>query len=504
MNVVIFPVLVPLLTAVVLILWRQPSGGRRLSAAASAAAQLGIALALVTQLAHGGWRILPVGNWAPPFGIVLSIDLLAALMLALSGLTSLACLVYGFFELPVRLEHPLRLPLVQFLVTGINLAFVTGDLFNLFVAFEVMLISSYALLTLEADNWDIKQAFPYIAVNLVGSALFLCAAGLIYALTGTLNYAHLAAVTATQSSDPRLLAVLLLLLVVFALKAGVFPLYHWLPNSYPTLPIPVAALYAGMLTKVGIYVLFRMLTTVFPHDLDFIHRLLAWLAALTMLLGVLGAISRNFIRGILSFHILSQVGFMVLAIGLFTPISLAAAVLYIIHHIVVKSSLFLVGGIVTVLNRTDDLDHTGNLWRKTPWVGLLFLAQAMSLSGLPPLSGFWGKYLIVVAGLELEDYFLVGISLVASVLTLFSMLKIWLAVFWREDEKVLVNDRDPRWHPMTAVVTVLTVISLGLGIGVEGVLRLAHQAAATALDQAGYIEAVQQTVQEIGAKGIGG
>jgi multicomponent Na+:H+ antiporter subunit D len=275
-----------------------------------------------------------------------------------------------------------------------------------------------------------------------------------------------------------------------------------LPNSYPTLPLPLAALYAGMLTKVGIYVIFRMLTTVLPHDLVFVHGLLAWMAGLTMLLGVLGAISRNYIRGILSFHILSQVGFMILAIGLFTPLSLAAAVVYIVHHIVVKSSLFLLGGIVLVLNRTDDLDRGANLWRVTPWVGVLFLAQAMSLAGLPPLSGFWGKYLILVAGLELKEYVLVGVSLVASVLTLFSMLKIWLGPFWREDESVVVWVNDPRWRPMAGVVTALTVISLLIGFGVEGVFRLAQQATATAMDQQGYALAVRQTLAEVNAKGL--
>lgn len=161
-------------------------------------------------------------------GIAITADLLAALMVSLSAFTSLACLLYGYFELPASEEHPLRLPLVQFLLTGINLAFLTGDLFNLFVAFEVMLVASYALLTLEADNWDIKQAFPYIAVNLTGSTLFLCAAGLAYSLFGTLNLAHIAERATALEGDPRLVALALLLLGIFALKAGLFPLYLWL------------------------------------------------------------------------------------------------------------------------------------------------------------------------------------------------------------------------------------------------------------------------------------
>jgi len=489
-NVVVLPLLLPLLTALVLLFWRRPSRSRRVLTAVSALAQLTVALSLVGRMSDGGWLVLPVGNWAPPHGIVLTLDLLGAMMLGLSTFTALACLIYGFLELPHGIEHPLRLPLQQFLLVGINLAFLTGDLFNLFVAFEVMLIASYALLTLEADNWDIKQAFPYIAVNLVGSVLFLCGAGLAYGLLGTLNYAHLAERAAGLAGDYRLTALALLLTVVFALKAGVFPLYHWLPNSYPTLPTPLAALYAGMLTKVGIYVLLRMNATVFPHGLELVHQVLAWLAGFTMVLGVLGAVSRNFIRGILSFHILSQVGFMVLAIGFFTPLSIAAAIFYITHHIVVKASLFLAGGVVAVLNGTDDLDRTGNLWKATPWVGVVFLAQALSLAGLPPLSGFWGKYLLLVSGLELREYALVAASLVASILTLFSMLKIWLAAFWRQDERTVVQLADRRWPRLTWVVGAMTIVSLTIGLGAEGVIRLAKTAAATALDQTAYIEAV--------------
>jgi multicomponent Na+:H+ antiporter subunit D len=331
---------------------------------------------------------LGVGGWPAQFGIVLVVDLLSALMLTLSSLIALGSLLFGYAEMPVRLDHPMRTPLTQFLVTGINLTFCTGDLFNLFVAFEVMLIASYALLTLEADDWDVKHAFAYVAINLFGRALFICACGLAYSIFGTLDFAEIALRATPLAGELRAHLLALLFLAVFGIKAGLFPLYYWLPNSYPTLPIPTAALFAGMLTKVGVYVLRRIFGTVLPHSLTFVHTLLAWLAGLTMVLAVMGAISRPFIGGILSFHILSQIGFMALAIGLFTPLSLAACILYIIHHIVVKSSLFLIGGTALRLNGTDDLDHMGNLWRRTPWLGALFLLQALSLAGLPPLSGF--------------------------------------------------------------------------------------------------------------------
>jgi multicomponent Na+:H+ antiporter subunit D len=492
MNWPIALILVPMLTALTLLVAGRPSVGQRWLAAISAAFQLGIALFLLTQTWQDQTFVLTLGNWSARFGIVLVVDLLAALMLTLSTLIALTTVLYGFAESSVRIEHPLRLPLVQFLVVGINLAFCTGDLFNLFVAFEIMLISSYALLTLEADNWDINQAYPYVAINLVGSTLFICAAGLAYGLFGTLNFAEIALRAREISDDPRVLSLALLLMVVFGIKAGLFPLYHWLPNSYPTLSIPLAALYAGMLTKVGVYVLLRVFGTVLPHDLHFAHQLLAWLAGLTMLTAVMGAISRNFIRGILSFHILSQIGFMVLAIGFFTPLAFAAAIFYITHHIIVKASLFLIGGVGACLNRTDNLDKMGNLWRHTPWLGVLFLFQALSLAGLPPLSGFWGKYLILVVGFEQREFWLVGAAILASILTLFSMLKIWNGAFWNSDEDREVCLWDLRWVRMSWIIAGLTVISVAIGVGAEGFMQLATKAAERTLDQDGYAAAVFQ------------
>ena len=490
MNWAIAPILLPLLTALVTLFWGRPSVARRWGVALAAAAQFLLAVWLVGETLRGSTCVLGVGAWPARLGIVLVVDLLSAVMLALSTLVTLATVLYGYAEVPVRVEHPLRTPLTQFLLVGIHLAFCTGDLFNLFVAFEIMLLASYALLTLEADDWDIKHAFPYVAINLFGSALFLCACGLAYAMFGTLNFAAIALRAEALVGDFRLQLLALVLIFVFGLKAGLFPLYYWLPNSYPTLPAPTAALFAGLLTKVGVYVLLRVFGTVLPHELTFAHTLLAWLAGATMLLAVMGAISRPFIRGILSFHILSQIGYMVLAIGFFTPLSLAACILYIVHHIVVKSSLFLIGGVALRLNGTDNLDRMGNLWKHTPWLGVLFLLQALSLAGVPPLSGFWGKYLIVVVGIEQGAYWLVGASVLASVLTLFSMLKIWNGAFWTASDTVPVRTGDRRWAALTAVVAGLTAVSLLIGLGAEAFVQISLQAAERVLDQEGYARAV--------------
>jgi len=288
-----------------------------------------------------------------------------------------------------------------------------------------------------------------------------------------------------------------MLAVVFGIKAGLFPLYFWLPNSYPILPASLGALYSGMLTKVGVYVLLRTFTTMLPHSLDGVYLLLAWMAGFTMIFGVLGAISRNFVRGILSYHILSQIGYMVLAIGLFTKTAIAACIFYIIHHIIVKATLFLIGGAITCLNGTDNLKKTGGLWAATPILGVCFLIQAMSLAGIPPLSGFWGKYVIFVEAVALGQtaggyyYILVAAAVIAGILTLYSMLKIWNESFWKPAQpghEPRLNDK--RWIGMTAVIGFFCIISLSIGLGAEGVFQVAEKAAEMALDQEGYIHAV--------------
>jgi multicomponent Na+:H+ antiporter subunit D len=311
-------------------------------------------------------------------------------------------------------------------------------------------------------------------------------------LFGTLNFAEIALRAREISDDPRVLSLALLLLVVFGIKAGLFPLYLLVAEQLSHAFDSARGVVSGMLTKVGVYVLLRMFGTVLPHDLHFAHQLLAWLAGLTMLTAVMGAISRNFIRGILSFHILSQIGFMVLAIGFFTPLAFAAAIFYIIHHIIVKASLFLIGGVAACLNRTDNLDRMGNLWRHTPWLGVLFLFQALSLAGLPPLSGFWGKYVISSSGWNKANTGSWPLPSWPASSRLFSMLKIWNGAFWNSDDDREVCLWDLRWVRMTWVIAGLTLISVAIGVGAEGFMQLATKAAEHALDQDGYATAVLQ------------
>lgn len=489
-NLVVLPLLLPVFTALLLLGIGRSRQWRRWLAGLSTLVQLVLGLGLIAATYKLPPLTLAASGWAAPYGIILVIDQLTAIMLTLGAFSALTIVMFGFAETPTQRTHPLRAPLIQFLITGINLSFITGDLFNLFVGFEVMLIASYGLLTLEADDWDIRQAYPYLALNLFGSTLFLVAAGTAYSLFGSLNFAQIALVGAGMGGDPRVTVLGLLFLVVFGLKAGLFPLFYWLPNSYPILPTPVAALYAGMLTKVGVYVLVRVFGQVMPVDLHFVHQCLAWMAGVTMVIGALAAISRNFIRGILSFQVISGIGYMALAVGFFTEFAITAAIFYIIQDIVVKSSLFLIGGTVGAINHTDHLDHTGGIWKAAPVLGVAFLFQAFALSGIPPLSGFWGKYMIVREGFSLGHYALGAMALIAGILTLISMLRIWLSAFWRDAAEVnaTVDVDDWHWKSMTTVIVAVTLVSVGLGLGADYVLKFAAEASRQLLDRSAYIQ----------------
>lgn len=489
MNLVALPIVLPIATGVALLLSWRPGTIRRISAVASAICQAGFAVVCLALVARSDGWVARIGGWPAEFGIVLVLDSLSALMITLSSIILLACLLFAFAEQRARVEHPLRLPLLMLLLGGINLAFLTGDLFNLFVAFEMILIGSAALLTLEADDWEVKQAFPYLVLNQVGSALFLVAAAFAYGLFGSLNMAVIAERANAMQGDPRVTLLALLLLGVFLLKAGAFPLYYWLPHSYPILPSPIGAFYAALLTKVGVYAIARLYGTVFPPDLPVIRTLLVIAAAGTLLVGAFGAVSREHIRSVLSL-LLTQIGFMLLALGWFGQFAFTAAIYYLVHHVLTMAALFMLGGVIVILNRTDVLRRAGNLGRAAPAVAVIFFLQALSLSGIPPFSGFWGKYMIIATGVDRGAWALVAAALITTFLSLFVSLRIWNAVFWREREDVQVHRDDARWKAMAGVAGGVTALSLWVGFGADFHLRLAAGAARAALDQPAYVERV--------------
>ncbi len=330
-----------------------------------------------------------------------------------------------------------------------------------------------------------------MVISLLASTLFITAVGVLYAATGTVNLAELG--VALQEVSPALRSTLgLVLLVVFGIKAAIFPLFSWLPDSYPTAPSPVTAVFAGLLTKVGVYAIIRTQTLLFPTNGQ-VSMVLLVLAGLTMTIGVLGAIAQDDVKRILSFHIISQIGYMIFGVGLFTLAGLAGAVLYIVHHIIVKTTLFLVAGIVEHHAGTAQLRRLGGLMHVAPVYAVLFLLPALSLAGIPPLSGFAAKLSLLQAGVAVDQWAIVAVSLAVSLLTLFSMTKIWNGVFWGQPDEPAPADDDDRAQVsplMVGSTGVLVVASLVVAVSAGPLFEISERAAGVLLERDAYVEAV--------------
>jgi len=429
--VLALPLVIAFASAIASFLLRRTAIGRWISIAGSLAL-LASAIALMAAVLDDGIVAGQMGNWPAPFGITLVADALAAVMVLITAITGLAVVVYAVGEVSPNSERLGFHGLFHTLIGGVCGAFLTGDLFNLYVWFEVMLIASFGLLVLEGTRAQLDAGIKYVALNLVATLVFLIGIGMLYALTGTLNLADLGRVVPAHENQPLMTVVAMLFMVGFGIKAALFPLFFWLPASYHTPSFAVSAVFAGLLTKVGVYALMRLFTLVFTSDIGLTHSILAWSAALTMVTGVLGAAAQSDFRKILSFHIISQIGYMVMGLALLTPLALLGAVYYLVHHIIVKTNLFLVAGVAHQIGGDTVLARIGGLYRAAPLLAVLFLIPAFSLAGFPPLSGFWAKYLLLVAALEIEAWLIAAVMLVVGLLTVYSMTKIWIAAFWKD------------------------------------------------------------------------
>lgn len=432
------PVLLPLLGAgAALMLSKRPRAQRAITVGVLAAIVV-IAAVLLVAADQDGPQVVWLGEWKP-IGIALVADRLAALMLLVSAIVTLAVLLYSIgqgmtgdeSETPVSIYHPT----FMVLVAGVSNAFLAGDLFNLFVSFEMLLFSSYVLLTLGGTAARIRAGTIYVVVNVLSSMLFLVALAAVYAAVGTLNLAQIAQ-RVDDLPDHVALTLQLLLLVTFCIKAAVFPLSLWLPDSYPTAPAPVTAVFAGLLTKVGVYAIIRLQTLIFPGSP--LTDLLLWAALLTMVIGILGAIAQSDIKRMLSFTLVSHIGYMIFGVALATKTGLSGAIFYVAHHITIQTALFLVLGLIERRAGSTALLRLGGLARFAPVLGVLFFIPAMNLAGIPPLSGFLGKVGLLQAGLAEGSWLalvLVAGGTLTSLLTLYAVAKTWALAFWRSPEQ---------------------------------------------------------------------
>lgn len=504
-NILALPVTVPLLSAA-LLLAISHLGGRHSAtiqkwvAAVALSINFVVSVLLLISTSQGNRLVLQMGNWPAPFGITIYCDGLSAVMLATTALLALAILPFTIGTIDYHRQRMGVYPLILFLIMGVNGAFLAGDLFNLYVFFEVLLMASFVLLTLGGTPGQINGGIRYVVLNLIASIILLIAAGTAYGTLGTLNFAQMAErLDMAPAAVPSLLAGLLL--VAFGSKAAVFPLFFWLPSAYHTTHPAITALFGGVLTKVGVYTLFRTFPLLFPNQLAGWQPLLFTIAGFTMVVGVLGAFAQPTIRRLLSFHIISQIGYIIMGFGaamnesaLGVGFALGAALFFMVHNMLVKTSLLMAGGAVEMEMGSGSLDSIGGLMRKRPMLAFIFFIAAFSLAGIPPSSGFAGKLSLIQVMFDTRHYVIAGLSIAVSLLTTMSMVRLWQYSFWGKYEG-RSSPSTPLRRPhsrrlVLAPTAALVVISLCFGLFFDTFFRLTQNAAAQALDRQAYIAAV--------------
>ncbi|MBZ5199998.1 Na+/H+ antiporter subunit D [Planomicrobium chinense] len=487
-NIILLPVLIPVMVGILLIFLRSYGRTQAWFSIGTMAAVAGISYYLLEKVQSDGIQRLDFGGWAPPFGISFVADSFSLLLVLTASIVTFVCLMYALFSTNRLLQTMYYYPSVLFLIAGVNGSFLTGDLFNLFVCFEVMLLASYVLLTLGGAKRQLREAIKYVVINIVSSWFFLVALAYLYGAVGTLNMAHLSVRVAEAGQGPLLTTISIVFMIVFSLKAGLL-LYFWLPGSYSTPPAVTSALFGALLTKVGIYALFRVFSLIFNHQPEITHAIIGIMAGLTLIGGSIGAIAYNDIRKIAAYNVVIAVGFILVGLAISTPNAIEGAIYYLIHDMVVKALLFLLVGTVIALTGTAQLHQMSGLMKNYPLLGWSFFITMLSLAGVPPLSGFIGKVLVSEGAIESGAYILLALSLLSSLFVLYSLLRIFKNSFWGEtivgkEDQVPLNSR------FLVPCLVLVLLTFGIGLGTEGLSAYVTNAAETLLNPDIYVDAV--------------
>ena len=499
-NLIIIPIVFQLVLAILLLaFWRKILIQKIISILGSVVAVI-IAANLFHKVYRGDILTMQAGNWQSPFGITFVADTFSTTMLLLASISSLAVTIYS----SVSIKKPrLRFgyfPSLHFLIMGLNGAFLTGDIFNLYVWFEVIIISSFVFITLGGKKVQLEGAVKYFTLNFLASILFLTAIAVLYGLTGSLNMADLSDKIHQINNEGLVQVTAILFLVGFGIKSAIFPLYFWLPDSYHTPQAAISSIFAGLLTKVGIYALFRVFSLIFVPD-EFLKTLMVIIAGLTLFSGGLGAVVQTNMRKMFSYMIVCHIGYMIGGLGMFTTAALSGAVFYLIHDIIVKTNLFLVGGMVFRLTGEINMKKMGGIYASYPAIALLMAIPLFSLIGVPPLSGFWPKIDLMQESFSTGNYFLLACIIFGSFITLFVITRFWSEAFWKKKGNLEPKPHIKYFYMMTTTrkvllitpIVILSMVSLYIGIGAENIIQLSDQIAKELTDTSAYVEAVLGT-----------
>lgn len=503
MRDLLLTLLLPLFTAIFCIIFWKKNRLQRAIFLLGSFFTLALSSNLVYQVYHEGIISVQIGGWKAPFGITLVADLLSAGIVFLTSFTTLMVAVYSLQSMDRHRKNFGFFPVLLLMLFGVIGALLAGDIFNLYVWFEIIMVSTFVLLTLGGTKDQLEGSIKYVVINFLASSILLAGIGVLYGITGTLNMADLA-LKLPLIEQPELINLAAIFFIIgFGIKGAVFPLYFWLPASYPTPPVAITAMVGGILTKIGVYVLIRYFTLVFTHDIAFTHNIFLIMAGFTMVFGGLGAIAQKDFHKILSFSIVSQIGYLIFGLGLFTPLALAGAIFFLFHNILVKTNLFLLSGLVYASNFSYQLKYLGGLYKRLPVISGFFLISAFALTGLPPLTGFWGKFILVKAGLEGEEFLFVFIAIGTGLLTLFYMTRIWNEVFWKKDPLIAQTKENypSQTHflrakfSMVIPVAIISFVILIIGCYPEPFINYALLASEQLMNKEHYINTVLNSNQ---------
>ncbi|MFF5995755.1 Na+/H+ antiporter subunit D [Lysinibacillus sp. KU-BSD001] len=487
-NMIVLPMIVPIITAIILVFLRNHIRLQRIISITTMVFVSGMSVLMLHLVQTRGIIKLDFSGWLPPYGILFVADSFALLLVLTASLVTAICLLYAFATIGERHERMFFYPFVLFLIAGVNGSFLTGDIFNLFVCFEVMLLASYVLVALGGEKFQLRESLKYVLINVVASWFFLVALAFLYGTLKTLNMAHIAQRVAEVGQEPILTVVAILFLIVFALKAGLL-LFFWLPGSYSVPPTVVQALFAALLTKVGIYALFRTFTLMFPLNQDVTHVLIGIMAGATIVAGCMGALAGKDVRTIATYNVIIGVGFILIGLASGTETGFAGAIYYLMHDMLAKALLFLLIGTMIYLTGEIIVKNMSGLIRNYPLFGWIYFVVMCALTGIPPLSGFIGKVLIGQGAIEGQNYVLLAVGFASSVIVLYSLLRIFLASFFGE---TTISEDHQKPLPKLAMTSfvLLAICIVGIGIAAEGVAPYVENAAKTLANPAIYIEAV--------------
>ncbi|TQR21575.1 Na+/H+ antiporter subunit D [Psychrobacillus vulpis] len=487
-NIIVLPLILPIMVGVLLVFLRPYIRLQRIISLLTMIGVACISVYILNRIQTEGIMRLDFGGWKPPFGILFVADSFSALLVLTASVVTAICLIYAFSSIGERHERMFFYPFILFLVAGVNGSFLTGDLFNLFVCFEVMLLASYVLVTLGGEKAQLRESIKYVVINILSSWFFLVALAYLYGTVGTLNMAHISERVAEAGQGPLLTTVSILFLIVFSLKAGLL-LFFWLPGSYSAPPTVIAALFGALLTKVGIYALFRTFTLIFYHEPSITHNLIGIMAGITLIVGCMGAVAYKDVRQIASYNVVIAVGFMLIGLAVGTQTSLEGSIYYIIHDMIAKAMLFLLVGTMIVLTGVTKFDQMSGLIRNYPLFSWMFFVVTCSLAGIPPLSGFVGKVLVGQGAIENGSYVLVALAFISSVVVLYSLLRIFLNSIFGETI-ISPEDELPLKKGLLIPIVLLGIGTISLGLEAEVLSSYVSDAANTLFNPSIYIDAV--------------